>query len=188
VNHLGPFLLTTLLLPALTRHGSAAVVNLSSSSARFGDLDDLQSERRFTPNRAYGTSKLVALAAGLELARELDPAAARVVALDPGAMRTGMGEDLPGLLGVFNRRLKPNQQPIDRTAAAVVRAATDPSVPTGVWLDRRGRPRRLPAAVREPAAQRRALAETRRLVAAWRADPAGGGAPGHAVENRDGDA
>lgn len=158
VNHLGPFLLTTLLMPALRQNTPAAVVNLSTGSVQFGDLDDLQSERRYSPNRSYGTAKLAALAAAVELSRRLshDGAnAVRVVSVDPGAMRTGLGEDIPGLFGFFNRRLKPNQQPIDRTAATIIRAASDASIGTGVWLDLKGRPKKLPRAIRDRAVQRR---------------------------------
>lgn len=171
VNHLGPILLTHLLVPALaataaTAGSPSAVVGLSSASVRFGDPADLQSERRFTPNRSYGTSKLVNLAVTVELARRLDAdgTPVRIVSVDPGAMRTGMGEDLPGLLGFINRRLKPNQQPIERTAATVVRAALDPAVPTGVWLDRTGRPMPLPRSIRTATTRHRMWAETERLL------------------------
>ncbi|MEV4756043.1 SDR family oxidoreductase [Micromonospora sp. NPDC049559] len=68
-NHLGHFALTGHLLPLL-RDGGARVTTLSSLTNRWGrfDFDDLQSERRYDPRRAYGTSKL----ANLVFARELD--------------------------------------------------------------------------------------------------------------------
>lgn len=173
VNHLGPFLLTRLTLPTLAATASAtgaptAVVNLSSASVHFGDITDLQSERKFGPNRSYGTSKLANLAAAVELAHRLDAdgTPVRVLSVDPGGMRTGMGEDLPGLLGFVNRRLKPNQQPIERTAHTVVRAALDPTAPTGAWLDRAGRPIRLPRPLRDAATRQRVWDETERLLAA----------------------
>src|ERR1700679_3729468 len=56
VNHLAPFLLTTLLLPTLTA-SSAKVVQTSSSAAKlYGliDIEDLQNEKKYSPNKAYG--------------------------------------------------------------------------------------------------------------------------------------
>lgn len=164
VNHLGPFLLTGLLMPSLRAHAPSAIVNISSASVQFGHPEDLQSAARFTPHRAYATAKLVSLAVAVELAERLGDGGVRVVAVDPGAMRTGMGEDMPGLLGFFNRRVKRDQQPIERTAATVLRAATDPSFGTGTVLNRKGAPLRLPRSVRPPEVRRRLWQETELLV------------------------
>src|SRR3954471_14327841 len=48
VNHLAPFLLTTLLLPALSRGAPSRIVNVASVFAHFGrlNLDDPMFERR----------------------------------------------------------------------------------------------------------------------------------------------
>jgi len=164
VNHLGPSLLTGLLLPTLRAHAPAAVVNLSTGSVRFGHLEDLQSAARFSPHRAYATSKLADLAGTVELAAALEGSGVRVLAVDPGAMRTGMGEDMPGVLGFVNRRIKPDQQPREITAATVVRAASVPALGTGVWLDRRGVPVRLPRSIRDPKTRREVWRETQRLI------------------------
>ncbi len=62
VNHLGPFLLTNLLLERLRRSAPARVVCTASDAHRFSggglDFDDLQSERKYTTFGAYGRSKL----------------------------------------------------------------------------------------------------------------------------------
>ncbi|GAB2980819.1 SDR family NAD(P)-dependent oxidoreductase [Frigoribacterium salinisoli] len=60
VNHLAGFLLTDLLLDVLVA-SRATVVQTSSIAARlFGDvdLDDLDNDRRWSANKAYGDSKL----------------------------------------------------------------------------------------------------------------------------------
>ena len=60
VNYLAPFLLTQLLLDRLL-DSQATVVNTSSLANRlYGrvDLNDLNAERFYSPNRAYGNAKL----------------------------------------------------------------------------------------------------------------------------------
>jgi NAD(P)-dependent dehydrogenase (short-subunit alcohol dehydrogenase family) len=69
-NYLGHFALTAHLLPLLRAAATPRVTMLSSITAQWGriDFDDLQSERRYRPSRAYGTSKLAIML----FARELD--------------------------------------------------------------------------------------------------------------------
>src|SRR5262249_11991402 len=57
VNHLGPFLMTNLLLERLD---GARVVTTSSAAHAFArlDLDDLDAARRFSSWRQYGVTKL----------------------------------------------------------------------------------------------------------------------------------
>jgi retinol dehydrogenase-12 len=59
-NHLGPFLLTSLLLDLLQKSPAARVVNVASMAYKFSKptLDDIQSERSYSPMWEYGTSKL----------------------------------------------------------------------------------------------------------------------------------
>ncbi len=84
-NHLGHFALTNLLLPHVTER----VVTVSSSAHRMGsiDLTDLNWERRpYSPERAYGQSKLANLLFTLELQRRLTAAGSpvRATAAHPG--------------------------------------------------------------------------------------------------------
>ncbi|MGI8331709.1 SDR family oxidoreductase [Actinomadura scrupuli] len=69
-NHIGHLALVGGILPLL-RAGQARVTTMSSSAARTGkiDWDDLQSERKYSPIRSYGQSKLANLMFGLELDR-----------------------------------------------------------------------------------------------------------------------
>jgi NAD(P)-dependent dehydrogenase (short-subunit alcohol dehydrogenase family) len=69
-NYLGHFALVARLLPLL-RAGRARVTTQTSIAARTGkiDFDDLQSERRYSPVRSYGQSKLATMLFGLELDR-----------------------------------------------------------------------------------------------------------------------
>ncbi len=90
-NHLGHFALTNLLLP----HVTDRVVTVSSSAHRVGGLDltDLAWERRpYSPERAYGASKLANLLFTLELQRRLTAAGSpvRATAAHPGWSATNL--------------------------------------------------------------------------------------------------
>jgi NAD(P)-dependent dehydrogenase (short-subunit alcohol dehydrogenase family) len=90
VNHLAPFLLTNLLMPTLL--GSrASVLTTSSAAARlFGriDLDDLDNDRRFSANKAYGDSKLANILFTKELHRRFQGEGLSAAAFHPGAVAT----------------------------------------------------------------------------------------------------
>ena len=70
-NYLGHFALTAHLLPLLRAAETPRVVSISSLLARAGrfDWNDLQGENRYSPQRAYGLSKLSMLVFGRELQR-----------------------------------------------------------------------------------------------------------------------
>jgi NAD(P)-dependent dehydrogenase (short-subunit alcohol dehydrogenase family) len=91
LNHLAPFLLTSLLLDRLE---GGRVVTTASDAHTGGALDfaDLQSERSFRPMGTYGTTKLCNILFTRELARRQ---AGRLTAtcFHPGVVRTGFGKN-----------------------------------------------------------------------------------------------
>jgi NAD(P)-dependent dehydrogenase (short-subunit alcohol dehydrogenase family) len=93
-NYLGHFALTAHLMPLLRAADAARVVSLSSILARAGrfDWDDLQSERRYSPQRAYGLSKLSMLVFAEELERRSVSAGwgVRSMAAHPGSTLTNL--------------------------------------------------------------------------------------------------
>ena len=97
INHLGPFLLTNLLLDRLRASSPARIVNVASNAhagARHGlPFDDLQSTRRYRGMRVYGQSKLANILFTLELARRLAGTGVTANSLHPGTVRTGYGHD-----------------------------------------------------------------------------------------------
>jgi NAD(P)-dependent dehydrogenase (short-subunit alcohol dehydrogenase family) len=105
-NHLGPFLLTNLLLDRITGSAPSRIVNVASSAhngARRGmPFDDLQSEKRYRGMRVYGQSKLANILFTLELARRLEGRGVTANSLHPGIVRTGYGGDgdARGFLGI----------------------------------------------------------------------------------------
>jgi NAD(P)-dependent dehydrogenase (short-subunit alcohol dehydrogenase family) len=95
VNHLAGFLLTHLLMPALIA-GRARVVQTSSIAAqRYGhlDLDDLQNERGYAPQRAYGNAKLENILFTRELHRRYHDQGLSAAAFHPGIVATGFASD-----------------------------------------------------------------------------------------------
>ena len=101
LNHLGYFLLTTLLLDLLKDSAPARIVNVSSSShGSPGEfrLEDLPQPGKSGGYRAYGRSKLCNLWFTYELARRLEGSAVSVNALHPGLVRTNIARN-NGVLG-----------------------------------------------------------------------------------------
>ena len=94
VNYLAPFLLTNLLLDVLTASAPARIVNVSSAAQATGSiqLDDLQAEQHFSSRRAYGQSKLAIVLFTYELARRLQGTGVTANCLDPGFVRTNIGQ------------------------------------------------------------------------------------------------
>jgi len=91
-NHLGPFLLTNLLLPNLQKTPGARVVVVSSGlhDPKIGgpkvtiDFDNLQGEKQFDGFTAYKNSKLANMLFTYELHQRLLPSGVTVNALTPG--------------------------------------------------------------------------------------------------------
>ncbi|HUF36498.1 MAG TPA: SDR family oxidoreductase [Gemmatimonadales bacterium] len=95
VNHLAPFLLTHLLLPALRAGAPSRVVTVSSTTHHGAvvDFDDLQSERDYDSADVYAVTKLMNLLFTYELARRLRDTGVTANALHPGAVATKLLAD-----------------------------------------------------------------------------------------------
>jgi NAD(P)-dependent dehydrogenase (short-subunit alcohol dehydrogenase family) len=96
-NHLGHFLLTGLLMPALRAGAPGRIVNLSSAGHRFGGVDfgDIHFERRpYDKWLAYGQSKTANILFTRELDRRLAPSGIRSHAVHPGVIMTELARHL----------------------------------------------------------------------------------------------
>lgn len=105
VNHLASFLLTRLLMPKLVS-SRATVVQTSSIAARtFSrfDIDDLQNERGYTPERAYGDSKLANILFTRELHRRHGGEGIAAAAFHPGLVGTNFANDTTTFLRFLYR-------------------------------------------------------------------------------------
>ncbi|HUZ44462.1 MAG TPA: SDR family oxidoreductase [Acidimicrobiales bacterium] len=142
-NHLGHFLLTTLLLDRLKASAPSRIVNVSSTAhrgARSMGFDDLQSEKSYSAMGAYNRSKLANILFTRELARRLEGTGVSAFAVHPGVVRSGWGKggDTRGGLNIFLTLALPIQISPKMGAAASVYAASHPGleVDSGAFLQR----------------------------------------------------
>jgi retinol dehydrogenase-12 len=100
-NHLSPFLLTHLLLPALERAAPARVITLSSEGHRMSglDWDDLQAEKSYFHFGVYGRSKLMNILFTRELARRVKDKGITANAVHPGVVASNFMAK-PGIWGI----------------------------------------------------------------------------------------
>lgn len=134
-NFLGPFLLTNLLLPALVHRPGARVATMTSSAAFGGriDFDDLDSERRYAPMRAYAQSKLADYVLGTHLAQLSAERGWGVLSTlaHPGYTRTNLQTSGPNM-GTsrterpWSSRLLPSMG-VEQGTESLLLAATDPT-------------------------------------------------------------
>jgi NAD(P)-dependent dehydrogenase (short-subunit alcohol dehydrogenase family) len=130
LNHLAPFLLTSLLLPKLTASAPARVVTVTSdahSAARL-DLSDLNLERGWSSWRSYANSKLANVLFTRELARRLDGTGVTANCAHPGVVRTGFGRDARPLLKLGVTVGRPFMLTPERGADTIVYLASSPDV------------------------------------------------------------
>jgi len=95
VNHLAPFLLTSLLSERLVSSRATVIATASVANRLYGhlDLDDLGNERAYSPNKAYGDAKLANILFARELDRRYGDAGLAAVSFHPGVVRTGFATD-----------------------------------------------------------------------------------------------
>lgn len=171
VNHLAPFLLTSLLLDRLRASAPARVVTVSSGAQAMGrmDFDDLMGQGRYSGQRAYNQSKLANVLFTYELARLLEGTGVTATVLHPGVVRTAFAAEdpSPGM-----RLLMPLAKPFMRTpeqgAATSIHLASSPEVEgvTGQYFAN-SRPKRSSAASYDVAVAARLWAVSERLTSGW---------------------
>ncbi|MGI4742878.1 MAG: SDR family NAD(P)-dependent oxidoreductase [Janthinobacterium lividum] len=129
-NHLGPFLLTSLLFDLLQKSPAARIVNVASMAYRISKptLDDIQSARSYSAVFEYGTTKLFNIMFTQELARRLRAHGIGNVttnALHPGAVATGYGKQSGGWLSAGLALARPFMISAEKGAETSLFLATD---------------------------------------------------------------
>jgi retinol dehydrogenase 12 len=130
INHLGPFLLTTLLLPLLRASaGGARIVNVTSQVHRYARRIDWEALRRppatLTGLREYEVSKLCNMLFTKELARGRAGAGVHSYAVHPGAVASDIWREVPWPVRPI---LQSVLQSVEQGAATSLHCATSKDV------------------------------------------------------------
>lgn len=129
INHLGPFQLTNLLLPALTHDRITRVVTVASRLHMRGDMDfdHLTHTHNYSMMGAYARSKLANVMFSNALARRVESTNMRVNSLHPGMINTDI---LPG-----NGRMWPFVKKATSALGIAKSPATGAATPLYLALD-----------------------------------------------------
>ncbi len=131
LNHLAPFLLTSLLSDRLIASAPARVVTVSSGAQGMGkiDFDDLMGERKYSGQRAYNQSKLANVMFTYELARRFEGTGVTATVLHPGMTNTAFSaEDPSRVFAPLVVVLRPFMKSPERGADTPVYLASSPDV------------------------------------------------------------
>lgn len=96
-NHLGPFLLTHLLLPALQSADDGRIVNMASIAHMAGKIDfsSFHGRKRYVAFAAYAQSKLCNMLFNKALATRLEGSGVTTNAVHPGGVDSPLYRELP---------------------------------------------------------------------------------------------
>ena len=138
-NHLGPFLLTNLLLQRLKAANSARILTITAPSTMKIAFEDLQAEQKFSALYAFGASKAANLLFTYELARRLAGTTVTVNAFYPGLVKTALMRDAPVPLRWLNPLFGKSPELV---AQSVVYYASSPEVRamTGLFFNKGRQP------------------------------------------------
>jgi NAD(P)-dependent dehydrogenase (short-subunit alcohol dehydrogenase family) len=100
-NHLGPFLLTNLLLETIKNSTPARIINVSSGAHQSAgvNFDDIEMKNNFSGYKAYGQSKLANILFTKLLVEKVDRLNITVNCLHPGVVSTNIFKNM-GKIGV----------------------------------------------------------------------------------------
>ena len=169
VNHLGHFLLTTLLLDRLKQAEQGRIVIVASEAYRFCRgirFDDLQWNKGFSAFPTYGHSKLANILFARALAERLRGSRVTANAFHPGGVRSQLGAQNNWFAGRVLVLVKPFLRTAERGAETGVYLATSDEVAaTSGEYFYDGKPKKLKASVRDREQAERLWELSERLVA-----------------------
>jgi len=146
-NHLGPFLLTQLLLPVLKASQPARVINIASKGLIAHpflklDFDNLHGQKKYSPEHAYYQSKLAQIIFSYHLAEKLENTEVTVNCIRVPAVQLEEGrfDHIPPFLRAIYRVKMKFSMTAEAMADAYVRLTIDPEFKsvTGRYIDENG--------------------------------------------------
>ena len=144
VNHLAPFLLTTLLLGRLKASAPARIVTTTSEAHRGARLpfEDVNAERDYGGRgfRRYGETKLANILFTAELARRLEGSGVTANCFHPGLVATGFNRNNGWLMALAMTVIRPFERSPEKGAETLVWLVESPEVADqsgGYFIDRR---------------------------------------------------
>jgi NAD(P)-dependent dehydrogenase (short-subunit alcohol dehydrogenase family) len=144
VNHLAPFLLTTLLLDRLKESAPARIVTTASDAHKGAHIpfDDLEARHSYRARGfgRYGESKLANILFTAELARRLEGTGVTANCFHPGLVASGFNRNNGRLFSAVMTVLKPLSRSPEKGADTLVWLVESPEVAGesgGYFVDRR---------------------------------------------------
>lgn len=173
LNHLAPFLLTTLLLDRLKASAPSRIITTASEAHHGADIpfDDLNAERSYRGFNRYKQSKLANILFTSELGRRLDGTGVTAHCFHPGLVASGFNRNNGLLMDLAMTLLRPVARSVEQGAETLVWLAESADVTRtngGYYVDMEWRP---------PSPQGQNLANAQRL---WEISEAQCAGPVHA--------
>jgi NAD(P)-dependent dehydrogenase (short-subunit alcohol dehydrogenase family) len=141
INHLGPFLLTNLLLDLIKNGEEPRIITVSSEAHRLSKLDfaTLAAPEKYSAWLAYGNSKLANILFTRQLAKEVKKDGITANCLHPGAVATNFGAGYNGIAGTFFSLFRPFFISPEKGAETTIYLASSPEVKgiTGLYFDKK---------------------------------------------------
>jgi NAD(P)-dependent dehydrogenase (short-subunit alcohol dehydrogenase family) len=128
VNHLAPFLLTTLLLDRLKTSAPSRIITTASEAHQGADIpfDDLNPERSYRGFARYKQTKLANILFTVELARRLEGTGVIASCFHPGLVASGFNRNNGLLMSLAMTLLRPLSRSPEQGAETLVWLATSP--------------------------------------------------------------
>ena len=137
VNHIGPFLLTTLLLDRVKESAPARIVTVASAAHRRASGLDFEQVRGATRSKTgfdrYAESKLANVLFSAELAHRLDGSGVLAASLHPGVVASDIWRRVPNPFRWLASLFMLN---VDDGARTSLHCATAPDLESGAYYDK----------------------------------------------------
>jgi NAD(P)-dependent dehydrogenase (short-subunit alcohol dehydrogenase family)/cytochrome b561 len=129
-NHLGPFLLTNLVLDLIRKSSAGRIINLTAGIpvSRSSFFENLQGEKHYSQFSAYRSSKVGNILFTYELGRRLEGTGITVNCVHPGPVRTEFTRKAGGILSFMAKILRPIMGSPEAGARGPIYLAVDPEV------------------------------------------------------------